>query len=105
MPCSPRPGFRQHWSFDTKAKINGGLAIVGNTLFLDTFGKEVIALDARTGKLIWRTGGLRNIIMSTPVVAEGLVFVGSGANDMLKMGWNPLMHWSIPASSVGNSGR
>ena len=100
----PRPGFRRHWSFDTKAKINSGFALVGNTLIVDTFGKEVIALDARTGKPIWRTK-LRNILMSTPVVANGLVYVGSGGNDMLtKLGWNPLLHlqysgkevWGVP---------
>lgn len=77
-----RAGFRTHWSFDAKAKINGGLAIVGNILLLDTFGKEVIALDVRTGTPIWRTR-LRNIVMSTPIVVNGVVYVGTGANDML----------------------
>jgi outer membrane protein assembly factor BamB len=99
-----RPGFRRHWSFNAKAKINGGLAVVGNTVIVDTFAREVIALDAHTGKPIWRTGGLRNILMSTPVVADGLVFVGSGANDMLNMAWNPFLHvqyigkavWGVP---------
>jgi outer membrane protein assembly factor BamB len=99
-----RPGFRVHWSFNTHAKINGGLALVGNTLILDTFGKEVLALDARSGKPLWRTGGLRNIVMSTPVVADGLVFVGTGGNESMNFGWNPLRHleylgkavWGIP---------
>jgi outer membrane protein assembly factor BamB len=77
-----RPGFRAHWSFSANAKINGGLAVVGNTLLLDTFGKEVIALDARTGVPLWRAR-MRNIVMSTPVVANGLVYVGTGANDLL----------------------
>jgi outer membrane protein assembly factor BamB len=77
-----RAGFRRDWVFDAKAKINGGLAVVGDVVVLDTFGKEVIALDARTGKPIWRTQ-LHNIVMSTPVVVNGLVYVGSGGNDML----------------------
>lgn len=100
-----RSGFRRRWSFDTKAKINGGLAVVNDTVYVDTFGKDVLALDVRTGRLLWRTGNLQNIVMSTPVVAEGLVFVGTGGNETLNPGWNPLMHlqyhnkevWGIPS--------
>lgn len=99
-----RAGFRQRWSFNTGAKINGGLALSGNTLLVDTFGKEVIALDARTGKVIWRQGAFKNILMSTPIVAQGLVFVGTGANDTLSLGLNPITHiqyhnkavWGVP---------
>lgn len=85
-----RSGFRKRWSFDTKFKINGGLAVVDDTVYVDTFGKEVLALDVYTGRPLWRTGNLKNIVMSTPVVAEGLVFVGTGGNETLNFGWNPL---------------
>ena len=98
-----RPGFRRSWVFDSKNKINGGLAIVGNTLILDTFGKEVIALDADTGKPIWRTQ-LHNIVMSTPVVVNGLVYVGSGSSDtlthqanmLLRMKYHGKTVWGVP---------
>ncbi len=82
-----RPGFKTHWSFDTKAKINGGLAVVGDTVLLDTFDKEAIALDARTGKLRWRTP-LIDIAMTTPVVAEGLVYIGTGGSETLDRNGN-----------------
>ncbi|HET9392029.1 MAG TPA: PQQ-binding-like beta-propeller repeat protein [Candidatus Rubrimentiphilum sp.] len=71
------------WKFEAGAKINGGLAVAGNTLFLDTFGNELIALDVRSGRVLWRARA-DNILMSTPVVADGLVYVGSGDNTRLQ---------------------
>lgn len=70
------------WRFNAGARINGGLAVVGNTVFLDTFGKELIALDVRAGRVLWRARA-DNILMSTPIVSEGLVYVGSGDNSRL----------------------
>lgn len=78
-----RPGFIAAWQFDAGARINGGLALSGDTLLLDTFGQEVIALDARNGSVLWRTRG-DNVLMSTPVVARGRVFIGSGHNGRLE---------------------
>jgi len=74
--------FRYAWKFDAKARINGGLAVIGHTLLLDTFDQEVIALDLRNGQPIWRYKG-DNVIMSTPVVAEHSVYIGTGHNGRL----------------------
>ena len=70
------------WRFDAGARINGGLAVVGNTLLLDTFANELIALDVRSGKVQWRSKA-DNVLMSTQVVANGLVYVGSGMSGRL----------------------
>ncbi len=74
-----RRNFAAQWSTDTGAKINGGLAIVGDTVFVDTFAGDVLALDVRSGTVRWRSH-LDNVVMSTPVVASGLVIVGTGDN-------------------------
>ena len=74
-----RSGYRKRWVFDSGARINSGLAVVGSTLYFDTFDGDVIALDSDTGHQRWRTR-FDNIIMSTPVVADGSVFVGTGHN-------------------------
>jgi outer membrane protein assembly factor BamB len=74
-----RDNFAVTWNYNTKAKINGGLAVVGNTLFLDDFADEILALDALTGNLRWRAT-TDNIVMSTPIVSRGLVYVGTGHN-------------------------
>jgi len=75
-------GLKTSWRFDAGAKINGALAFAGRTLFVDTFNGDLIALDARTGGQMWRAH-MGNVLMSTPVVYRGLVYVGSGRDGFL----------------------
>lgn len=70
------------WTYDAGAKINSGLAIVGNRVLFDTFAGDVVALDVRTGQRVW-TSRVDNIAMSTPVVKDGIVLVGTGDNGLL----------------------
>jgi outer membrane protein assembly factor BamB len=71
-----------HWSVSWRSApagdmIHGGLSIVGATLYFESFDHNVYALDALTGKELWRRP-LRYIAMNTPVVGDGLVFAGTG---------------------------
>jgi outer membrane protein assembly factor BamB len=93
------PRISASWSYDAKAKVNGGLALANGLLVLETFNKDVIALDARTGALRWRSGKFRNILMTTPVIANGLVYVGTGANPILPI------YWSQPILKMTYGGR
>ncbi|MBV8490758.1 MAG: PQQ-binding-like beta-propeller repeat protein [Candidatus Eremiobacteraeota bacterium] len=77
-----RRGFNVAWNLDAGSRINGGLAIIGDTLIFDTFNMEVVAVRARTGEQIWRSRA-HNVLMSTPVVADDMVYVGSGHNGRL----------------------
>jgi len=70
------------WTFKTGGRINGGLAVVGDTIFVDSFSKKLFALNVETGRLRWKAS-LPNIVMSTPIVADGLVIVGTGTNAVL----------------------
>src|SRR5579884_721424 len=70
------------WSLPAGAQVNGGFALAGTTLFADTFGKELLAIDARSGKVLWRAGA-DDVLMSTPVLGDGIVYVGSGTNARL----------------------
>jgi outer membrane protein assembly factor BamB len=71
------------WSFDTGGKINGGLAIANDTLYVSSFSKRVFALDLTTGKERW-SARMPDIVMSTPIVADGLVIVGTGTNHVME---------------------
>jgi outer membrane protein assembly factor BamB len=70
------------WTRDLHAKINGGLAYDGRYLYVDDFDNDLLALDPQTGAIAWRARA-DDVLMSTPIVAENLVFVGSGTNDVL----------------------
>jgi outer membrane protein assembly factor BamB len=83
-----------HWHFDAGAKINGGLAVVGDAIYLETFSKQLIALDRRDGHVLWRAQ-LPNIAMTTPIVADDLVVVGTGRDNVLEQTHTHLV-WGVP---------
>ncbi len=68
-----------NWKYDAGGQINGGLAVVDNRVFLDTLAGNVMALDLHTGKPLWSVK-LDNLVMSTPIVSQDLVIVGTGRN-------------------------
>lgn len=74
-----RGALRVRWKFDARARINGGLAVVGGRVFLDTFSGDLVSLHLATGKIAWKHRA-DNIVMSTPVVGDGLVVFGTGRN-------------------------
>lgn len=78
----PGAGTALAWQYDAGAKINSGLALVADRVLFDTFAGDVVALDARTGKPVW-VSHVDNIAMSTPVVANGIVVIGTGDNGVL----------------------
>jgi len=60
-----------------KAEINGGLAIVGTTLYAESFDKRLYAFDAQTGEEKW-SAPLSNVAMNAPIVANGVVIADGG---------------------------
>lgn len=70
------------WRHDFGAKINGGLALAGGVLYVESFDGRVSAIDARTGKTRWssQAGG---VVMTTPIVADGVVIAGTGTAQVL----------------------
>ena len=78
-----RPGFRANWLAKLGDKINGGLAVAGDTLYVDSFDNKLYAIDLKSGAIRWSVSA-DNVLMSTPVVQDGVVIVGSGMNGFLK---------------------
>lgn len=71
------------WLRPLGGKINGGLAFAGGTLYAGSFDHRLYAIDPQTGALRW-SAEAPNIVMSTPVVQDGLVIAGSGKDGFLK---------------------
>lgn len=78
-----QPGFKANWLTKLGDKINGGLAVVDGVIYVDSFDKKLYAIDAASGRIRW-SAQADNIVMSTPVVRNGVVIVGSGHDGFLK---------------------
>jgi outer membrane protein assembly factor BamB len=76
-------GLKVRWTAITGGKINGGLAVSSGIVYAVSFDKKLYALDERSGAVRW-TAAADNILMSTPVVQDGVVIVGSGKDGFLK---------------------
>lgn len=78
------PGSARAFSWHRKlgGKVNGGLAIVDGTVYVESFDKHLYALDMQTGSVRFSTP-LENIAMTAPIVDNGLVVVGTGSNAPL----------------------
>jgi lanthanide-dependent methanol dehydrogenase len=71
--------------------VNRGAAYSRGRLFFNTLDGHTIALDARSGRQVWRTK-LGNIqkgetITMAPLVANGKVIVGNSGGEMGVRGW------------------
>lgn len=66
-------------------QVNRGLAILGETLFMGTLDAHVIALDAKSGDLLWKTklaeAKDRYVITHAPLVVKDKVIVGTAGGD------------------------
>jgi outer membrane protein assembly factor BamB len=72
-----RAAFTRNWTLDSGGQINGGIAISGNIMYVDTLEGDLLAIDLRDGHIVWRAHA-PHALMSTPIVSGGLVYVGSG---------------------------
>jgi len=66
-------------------RVNRGLAILGDTLFMGTIDAHLVALDARTGKPIWNTNvasaASGYAITHAPLVVKNKVIVGTAGGE------------------------
>ncbi|HEY3920472.1 MAG TPA: PQQ-binding-like beta-propeller repeat protein [Stellaceae bacterium] len=75
------------WRFDPQPKdedtttYGGGVAAAGNRVYVGSGYGEVIALDAATGKVVWRAK-LAAPVHSPPTVADDRVFVVTVENEL-----------------------
>jgi len=64
---------------------NRGLAILGNTLFMGTLDAQLIAIDAKSGKALWKTAVASTkegySITHAPLVVKDKVIVGVGGGE------------------------
>ena len=66
-------------------RVNRGVAILGETLYMATIDAHLIAVDAKSGQPIWNTvvakASERYSMTHTPLVVKDKVIVGTGGGD------------------------
>jgi alcohol dehydrogenase (cytochrome c) len=67
-------------------RVNRGVAILGDTLYMGTIDAHLLAIDAKSGQLIWDTvvasAAARYSITHAPLVVKDKVIVGTAGGDM-----------------------
>ena len=67
-------------------RVNRGLAILGDTLYMGTIDAHLLAIDASSGSLIWDStvanSAQRYSITHSPLVVKDKVIVGTAGGDM-----------------------
>ena len=97
-----RPGAPLRWRFEPKPEafaqgvaccdvVNRGLAYADGKVFLNTLDNQTIALDASSGKELWRyrSGDIRTGETRTmaPLVVKGRVLIGNSGGEYGVRGW------------------
>jgi outer membrane protein assembly factor BamB len=67
---------REVWSYHTSGEIMPTPVDVGGSLFVGTGDGHVYKLDAKSGKLAWKTDIQSFVSMSSPVAGNGFIFLG-----------------------------
>lgn len=68
---------KPRWSFDAKLAVPGDLVIAGDRVLVGSRSYDLIALDAASGRELWRRYYWFSWIESPPVVRDGVIYTGS----------------------------
>lgn len=97
-----KPGAPTKWKFDPGAKassqgvaccdvVNRGAVYADGRIFFNTLDAQTIAVDAQSGKELWRSrlGDIRTgeTITMAPLVVKGKVLVGNSGGEYGVRGW------------------
>lgn len=67
-------------------RVNRGVAILGDTLFMGTIDAHMLAIDARSGQLIWKTkvaeASEHYSITMVPLIIRDKVMIGTAGGDL-----------------------
>jgi outer membrane protein assembly factor BamB len=80
------------WSFDAGSEVDSSPAYANGRVYVATNGGDVFALNARTGRELWRSASYssflhgREYFYATPTVAYGRVFVGNTDGTLYAFG-------------------
>jgi outer membrane protein assembly factor BamB len=65
------------WTYDSKLAIGGDVVVAGDRVLVGSRSYDLIALDATTGKELWKHYYWFSWIESPPMVRDGVIYTGS----------------------------
>ncbi len=65
------------WTYDAKLAVAGDVVVAGDRVLVGSRTYDLIALDAKTGKELWKHYYWFSWIESPPVVRDGVIYTGS----------------------------
>ncbi len=71
----------ERWRFETGGKIRSSPVVADGSVYFTSYDGNVYALDAATGDERWRVTRFGDDLVSSPAVADGVVYVGGGGLD------------------------
>lgn len=73
----------KRWEFEPAGYASSAPALVNDTIYVGTWGKQFYAIDAATGEIRWHQEIGHRFGSSSPVVADGTVYVGTNGDGPL----------------------
>ncbi len=74
------------WTYEAGEPIESSAAIADGVVYVGAQSAELLALDLKTGKLLWKYKTTEGIGESSPCVADGVIYVGDLAGVVHAVG-------------------
>ena len=79
------------WRFHSGGEVKGAVALAGGRIYFGSYDTHVYALNARTGKQVWRASsqprlGRTGTFYANPAVAYGRIYIGATDGKMYSYG-------------------
>ncbi|MGB3328795.1 MAG: PQQ-binding-like beta-propeller repeat protein [Thermomicrobiales bacterium] len=100
---APKGSPKLAWRFDTGAELLSSPVLDKGTLYIASKTGDLLAVDASTGSLRWRTHLTEYVIRSSPSVSNDTVYVGAGFSLFAINAQTGETRWKADMRYVGQS--
>ena len=87
------------WTYEAGEPIESSAAIADGVVYVGAQSAELLALDLKTGKLLWKYKTTEGIGESSPCIADGVIYVGDLAGVVHAVGKDGKALWTFKAGS------